>query len=72
MDKPVLYIPQMTSQSIDSMVESNFCVNILVHCKYVPEDSYICKKHWIEAKCYHGNPHYIPKWKNIPQYNNNT
>ena len=29
-------------------------------------DSYICKKHWIEAKRYHSNPHYIPKWKSIP------
>ena len=34
--------------------------------EYVPEDSYICKKHWIEAKHYHSDPHYIPKWKNIP------
>ena len=34
--------------------------------KYVPEDSYICKKHWIEAKRYHSNPNYIPKWKSIP------
>ena len=34
--------------------------------KYVPEDSYICKKHWIEAKRYHSDPYYIPKWKNIP------
>ena len=34
--------------------------------EYLPEDSYICKKHWIEAKRYHSNPHYIPKWKNIP------
>ena len=34
--------------------------------EYLPEDSYICKKHWIEAKRYHSDPHYIPKWKNIP------
>ena len=32
--------------------------------EYLPEDS--CKKHWIEAKHYHSDPHYIPKWKNIP------
>ena len=34
--------------------------------EYLPEDSYIRKKHWIEAKRYHSDPHYIPKWKNIP------
>ena len=33
---------------------------------YLPEDSYICKKHWIEAKRHHSTPHYIPKWKSIP------
>ena len=33
---------------------------------YLSEDSYICKKHWIEAKRHHSTPHYIPKWKNIP------
>ena len=32
---------------------------------YLPKDSYICKKHWIEAKHHHSTPHYIPKWKNI-------
>ena len=35
--------------------------------KHLPEDSNICKKHWIEAKRYNDSPHYIPKWKNSIQ-----
>ena len=54
---------QLSRYSNLGVIERDFLCKHLG--KYVPEESYICKKHWIEAKRYHSSPHYIPKWKNI-------
>ena len=32
--------------------------------EHLSEESHICKKHYIEAKRFHNNSEYIPKWKN--------
>ena len=37
---------------------------------YLPEGSYICKKHWIEAKRHHSTPH--PLYSKMEKYSKRT
>ena len=33
-------------------------------CSKPPDESYVCKRHQLDAKRHHSTPSYIPKWKN--------